>query len=99
LEHEFYNRHSTEAPGIYGHAYGAYIERQTHFWRIVEWKPPGQEDLACHARAGARAPRVMYGPPGRAYVYFTYGMHWMLNVVCEAEDFSRGGFDPRHRRG
>ena len=47
----------------------------------------GEEDLACHARAG-RTPRtaIMYGPAGHAYVYFTYGVHWMLNFVVQPVD-------------
>lgn len=48
----------------------------------------GESDLACHAKAGI-TPRtkIMYGQPGKAYVYFNYGIHWMLNVVTEKEGF------------
>lgn len=47
-----------------------------------------EKDLACHAKAGL-TPRTapMYGEAGHAYVYFTYGNHWMLNVVTEREGF------------
>lgn len=48
----------------------------------------GEKDLGCHAKAG-RTPRtqVMYGEAGHAYVYFTYGNHWMLNAVTERDGF------------
>jgi len=48
----------------------------------------GEQDQACHAHSGKTDRNsVMYGKAGRAYVYFTYGMHWMLNCVCGPVDY------------
>ena len=55
--------------------------------RIVEVEAyVGEDDRASHARFGATARnRIMYGEPGRAYLYLVYGMHTCLNVVTEPE--------------
>src|SRR5512139_4099095 len=46
------------------------------------------KDLACHAKAGRTSrTAVMFEEPGHAYVYLTYGNHWMLNVVTERVGF------------
>jgi len=85
LPQKFYNREVTlVARDLLGKRLVRSIGDQRVSGVIVETEAyRGEEDLACHARHGrTRRTEVMYGRAGKAYVYFTYGMHWLFNAVC-----------------
>ncbi|HEX2990148.1 MAG TPA: DNA-3-methyladenine glycosylase [Anaerolineales bacterium] len=90
LTREFYNRSTLKvARDLIGTRLVRILNGEKLVGLITETEAYiSQKDLACHARAGI-TPRtqVMFGEPGHAYVYFTYGNHWMLNVVTERVGF------------
>jgi len=88
IPREFYDRPAVEvARDLLGCRLVRLQNGQRLAGMIIETEAyQGEADLGCHASAG-KTPRtsVMYGPPGHAYVYFTYGMHWLLNAVTDGE--------------
>jgi DNA-3-methyladenine glycosylase len=84
LRADFFNR---PAAAVAGDLLGKALVRQLGTRRlsaiITETEAyEGEHDLACHSARGRTArTEVMFGPPGRFYMYRIYGLHWMLNVV------------------
>ncbi len=88
LEADFYARPVLEVAReligctvVYEHGSGVIVETEAYH----------QSEPACHAFAGLTArTRTLFGAPGRAYVYRSYGIHALLNAVCEPEGVGAG---------
>jgi len=83
LAQDFYERSVHE---VARELIGCVVRHGETAGRIVETESYHMEEPACHAFAGVtERTRTLYGEPGRAYVYFSYGIHSLLNAVAEGE--------------
>ena len=88
LPRSFYDRDTVEvAHDLLGQHLVHVVAGVERVGRIVEVEAYlGPHDLAAHsARGRTKRTQVMFGPPGHAYVYLIYGMHWCMNFVTQAE--------------
>ncbi|MGD9998646.1 MAG: DNA-3-methyladenine glycosylase [Ilumatobacteraceae bacterium] len=88
MPQSFFGRHSTEvAPDLLGRILRVGLHRA----RITEVEAYSSDDPASHTYRGLTARNaVMFGPPGRLYVYFIYGMHHCVNIVTGAKGDGQG---------
>ena len=83
LPPEFYSRPVLE---VARELIGCTVEHEGAAGVIVETEAYHESEPACHAFVGVTSrTKTLFGPPGRAYVYLSYGLHAMLNAVCESE--------------
>ncbi|MDR7543260.1 MAG: DNA-3-methyladenine glycosylase [Armatimonadota bacterium] len=87
LPRRFFARHSVVvARALIGHLLVHQTADGLTIGRIVEAEAyGGADDGASHARRRTARSAIMFGPPGVAYVYLSYGVHWCLNVVTEEQ--------------